>query len=140
MRKPKEVAGCCGRIAAVMVALVAVRSLAKGHTKLSMTPSQLLKNSEKYNGQRVLVRGYLYIGPESRNLFDSKEAAEADTPNTCIGLRAPDIKFNRKKRVYERQNVTLSGIFRSDLCGPNVCLFWCNTAGIELDPDIKLVE
>jgi hypothetical protein len=140
MRKSKGVAAFSGRIAAVMMALVAVRSPAKEHTKLSMTPSQLLKNPQKYDGQRVLVRGYVYIGPESRNLSDSKKAYEADTPHTCIGLSAPDIKFNRKDRVYEKENVTLSGIFRSNLCGPNVCLFWCNTAGIELDPDIKLVE
>jgi hypothetical protein len=140
MRKPNNVAGCCARMAAAMMALIAIPSPAKEHTKLPMTPSQLLKNPRKYDGQRILVRGYLYIGPESRYLWDSKEAAEADTPHTCIGLSAPDIKFKRKKRVYEKENVTVSGIFRSDLCGPNICLFWCNTAGIELDPEINLVE
>jgi hypothetical protein len=130
-----------GVLALALTALSAVRCSAEEQMEPAMTPSQILRNPQKYDGKRVVVRGYLQIAPENRNLWDSKQAKEANTENACLGLYAPDVKFKRPTLVYERPSVTVSGIFRSRLCGPNdVCLFWCDNAGIELDPGVKLIE
>lgn len=94
-----------------------------------LLPSELAAHPEKYDGKHVDVRGYVVVGPESRNIFDSRKGY-ADGHGACLGLDGPDAMFNK----FHHQTKTLSGIFRKKLCGPNdVCLFWCGEAGIELD-------
>lgn len=123
-----------------LVALLSVVGIAAGcvgampssssKTVSPMTPSELAANPEAFDGKHVEVRGYVVVGPESRNIFDSKEAS-ADRNGVCLGLAGSNAMFSQFHRRYER----LSGTFRKKICGPNdVCLYWCGESGIELDP------
>jgi len=95
-------------------------------------PSELVSNSASYDGKHVTVRGYVVIGAESRNIFDS-EAGYNDAHGACLGLDGPAAAFHNFRRGYTKK---ISGIFRRKICGANdVCLFWCSASGIELDGD-----
>lgn len=95
-----------------------------------LLPSELTANPEAFDGKHVDVRGYVVIGPESRNIFDSK-AGSVDRHGACLGLAGPNTMFSE---FHRRQTQRLSGIFRRKICGANdVCLYWCGESGIELD-------
>ena len=95
-----------------------------------LLPSELAANPEAFDGKHVDVRGYVVIGPENRNIFDSKEGS-ADPHGACLGLAGPNAMFSN---LHRRRTQRLSGIFRRKICGTNdVCLFWCGESGIELD-------
>ena len=97
---------------------------------MSPDPSELTANPEAFDGKHVDVRGYIVIGPESRNIFDSK-AGSVDRHGACLGLAGPNAMFGE---FHRRQTRRLSGIFRRKICGPdNICLYWCGESGIELD-------
>jgi hypothetical protein len=93
-------------------------------------PSELVANPGRYDGKHVTLRGYVDIGAESRNIFDS-EAGYNDAHGACLGLDGPKAAFHKFRRGYTKK---ISGIFRRKLCGEaDVCLFWCSASGIELD-------
>lgn len=95
-----------------------------------LLPSELTANPEAFDGKHVDVRGYVVIGPESRNIFDSKKGS-VDRNGACLGLAGPNAMFSE---FHRRQTQRLSGVFRRKICGPNdVCLHWCGESGIELD-------
>ena len=95
-----------------------------------LLPSELVANPEAFDGKHVDVRGYVVIGPESRNIFDSK-GGSVDSHGACLGLAGTNAMFSE---FHRRQTQRLSGIFRRKICGPNdVCLYWCGESGIELD-------
>ncbi len=96
----------------------------------TVLPSELANHPERYDGKHVDVRGYVVIGPEKRNIFDS-EMGSQDPHGVCLGLDGPDAMFGNFHSQYTRR---ISGIFRQSLCGKNdVCLYWCSSSGIELD-------
>ena len=95
-----------------------------------LSPSELVAYPEKYDGKHVHVRGYIVVGPEKRNIFDSL-AGYNDPHGACLGLDAPDKKFMNFHMRYTRN---ISGIFRRKLCRDGeICLYWCGSSGIELD-------
>lgn len=126
---------------AVMIAafLVAATSgcssqLAAGRAEGTVLPSELSKHPEQYDGKHVDVRGYVVIGPEKRNIFDSEKESR-DAHGACLGLDGPDAMFDS---FHSRYTQRISGVFRQSLCGKNdVCLYWCSSSGIELDEGSK---
>ena len=95
-----------------------------------MLPSELAAHPEKYNGRHVIVRGFVVLGPESRNIFNSKQGSR-DAHGVCLGLDGPEAMFTG---FHSRYVTRLSGTFWNTLCGPHdVCLFWCGKSGIRLD-------
>src|SRR5579864_9595473 len=72
----------CGALGVITLALSASNGEARPRELL---PSQLVAHPEKYDGKRVVVRGYVVIGPESRNIFDSARGAQ-DRHGACLGL------------------------------------------------------
>ena len=101
-----------------------------------LLPSEIIANSAEFDGKHVDVRGYVVIGPESRNIFDSQEGAMSRN-GACLGLAGSNSMFSTFQR---RMTQKLSGIFRRHICGPNdVCLYWCGESGIELDTGGALI-
>lgn len=100
----------------------------------TVLPSELAAHPEKYNGKHVDVRGYVVVGSENRNIFDSESGA-TDPRGACLGLAGPASMFDTFHRHYIKK---LSGVFRQSLCGKDdICLYWCSSSGIELDPGSK---
>jgi|ERR1700741_226095 len=125
-----------GKTAALLVTIVAAacsNAAVAARDEIIRLPSELVANPSVYDGKHVSVRGYVVIGPESRNIFDS-EAGYGDAHGACLGLDGQDAKFKNFHHGYTK----ISGVFRRKLCGENdVCLFWCGTSGIELDRESK---
>ena len=108
--------------------------LVAGQDSKTLLPSDLVADPEKYDGTHVDVRGYIVIGPETRNIFDS-EVGFRDPHGACLGVDRPGAMFESFHKRFTRK---ISGIFRKSLCGPrDVCLFWCSSSGIELDKGSK---
>jgi len=100
----------------------------------TVSPASWQQNPEKYDGKHVDVRGYVVLGPEKRNIFDSEKGA-SDPHGVCLGLDGPEAMFTDFHRHYAQK---ISGIFKRKLCGDNdVCLYWCSSSGIELDKGSK---
>lgn len=95
----------------------------------ALLPSDLVSNPDKFDGKHVNVRGYVIIGPESRNIFDTRDGS-LNRNGACLGLSGDNAVFSK----FHRGQTRVSGIFRQNICGPNdVCLYWCGQSGIELD-------
>jgi hypothetical protein len=100
----------------------------------TVLPSELVAHPEKYDGKHVDVSGYIVLGPEARNIFDSEKGFN-DPHGACLGLDGPEAMFGSFHKAYTPK---ISGIFRQSLCGPkDVCLYWCSSSGIELDKESK---
>lgn len=100
----------------------------------TVLPSELVAHPEKYDGKHVDVRGYIVLGPEARNIFDSEKGFN-DPHGACLGLDGPDTMFGSFHKGYTPK---ISGVFRQSLCGlKDVCLYWCSSSGIELDKGSK---
>lgn len=100
----------------------------------TVLPSELVAHPEKYDGKHVDVRGYIVLGPEARNIFDSEKGFN-DPHGACLGLDGPEAMFGSFHKGYTPK---ISGVFRQSLCGPkDVCLYWCSASGIELDKGSK---
>jgi hypothetical protein len=61
------------------------------------TPSQVVANAKKLRGQTVHVRGYLLLGDEAHNLWDSQKASEEIR---TLHYRASDPAWDRCISVY----------------------------------------
>lgn len=108
--------------------------LAVARSASSLLPGDIIADPGKYDGKHVNVRGYVVVGPESRNIFDSQKG-EHSSKGTCLGLDGPNTMFSSFHKRYIRK---LSGTFRRNLCGEHdVCLYWCGKSGIELDQGSK---
>ena len=100
----------------------------------TLLPSELAASPDKYDGKHVDVRGYVVVGPESRNIFDSEQGSR-DRHGVCLGLDGPNTMFSE---FHKRPTPRISGIFHRKLCGEkDVCLYWCGEAGIALDKGSK---
>jgi hypothetical protein len=100
----------------------------------TVLPSELVAHPEKYDGKHVDVRGYIVLGPEARNIFDSDKGFN-DPHGACLGLDGPETMFTSFHKGYTPK---ISGVFKRSLCGPkDVCLYWCSASGIELDKGSK---
>jgi hypothetical protein len=100
----------------------------------TVLPSELTAHPERYDGKHVDVRGYIVLGPESRNIFDSEDGTR-DPHGACLGLDGPEVMFGSFHKQFTQK---ISGVFRRSLCGKNdVCLYWCSSSGIELDKGSK---
>lgn len=123
----------CLTAVALLLAIVGAGCLSRAATardEVTHLPRELVANPGKYDGKHVTLRGYVVIGAESRNIFDS-EAGYNDAHGACLGLDGPKAAFHNFHRGYTEK---ISGIFRRKLCGASdVCLFWCSASGIELD-------
>ncbi len=123
----------CLTIAALLLAIVGAvcpAQASKARSVVAHLPSELVANPGRYDGKHVTLRGYVDIGAESRNIFDS-EAGYNDAHDACLGLDGPKAAFHKFRRGYTKR---ISGVFRRKLCGESdVCLFWCSASGIELD-------
>lgn len=91
---------------------------------------ELAAHPDVYNGKHVVVKAFVVIGPENRNVFSSEQ--DYNNPNSaCLGLDGPDRLFSS----FGKRTVShISGVFEKSLCGPkDVCLYWCSPSGIRLD-------
>lgn len=112
---------------ALLVFAAAVAAADPGAPPVS--PSYLLAHKDEYDGKRVRVTGYVVIKPHSHNIFDSKAGYEGPV-GACLGLYGP-ASFTH---TFRQRVETLSGTFRKELCRTgDICLYWCSSAGIELD-------
>jgi hypothetical protein len=87
-----------------------------------LRPSDLNKFSKKYDGERIVVSGYLAIGPERRKLYASRKKydimrnRDPGTPGpiphdeNCLSIANPDF-FMYTERKYAYHNVVISGRF-----------------------------
>ncbi len=95
----------------------------------SLRPSDLLKDPDRYDGQHVVVTGYVVIKPERRIIVDS-ESEVGKNGDVCLGLDGPRKYFSS----FYSKKMKVSGTFKKNLCGKDdVCLYWCGDAGIILD-------
>jgi hypothetical protein len=100
----------------------------------TLLPSELAAHPAEYDGKHVVVRGYVVLGPESRNIFDSEKGSR-DPHGACLALDGPEEMFDS---FHSRYTKGISGVFKKALCGKNdVCLYWCSSSGIELDKGSK---
>ena len=86
------------------------------------TPTELVRNAAKMDGQVVVVRGIVEIGPERRCIHDNDGFL---TLHNSKLLRRPAHRWS--------QAMTLTGTFRKKLNGPNdIDMAECGEAGLEI--------
>lgn len=104
---------------------------------VSLTPEALNADSTKYDGQEVIVTGYLVIEAGKRSdLWQSQNKYEnSGEINSCVTLRNNDVLPKPIEEINET-TVTLSGTFRKNIIeGINLNL--CNSAGLEIVSFVK---
>jgi hypothetical protein len=83
-------------------------------------PSELIANPGRYDGKHVTLRGYVVIGAESRNIFDS-EAGYNDAHGACLGLDGPKAAFRIFHRGYSKK---ISGTFEENCAEKTTSAFF----------------
>ena len=98
-----------------------------------LNPSQLNKNLEIYDGQTVLVEGFLVVQiGKSSSLWDSKKRYSQDNDlDHCITLRNSDVLLDVLSEINNTK-VKLSGKFKKDIVGNAINLNVCNSSGVEI--------
>jgi hypothetical protein len=99
------------------LALLASLTMGCTHTapaqERALTPSNLNLNPEKYSGQEVIVQGYLTLGPEAHNIYESESLKREfekrwDTDDGfdpkayvkyCLTIANPDFLYSRKGEI-----------------------------------------
>jgi hypothetical protein len=134
MMSVKSITMGCATLLLTTVAVGYIAPSASSQGGGTVLPSELVAHPEKYDGKHVDVRGYIVLGPETRDILDSEKSYN-DPHAACLGLDGPEEMFDGFHRRYTRK---ISGVFRRVLCGKNdICLYWCGISGIELDKDSK---
>ena len=92
-----------------------------------LTPRELNTHPKQYNGQEVVVRGFVVLGTNGRSLYQSKERFEefgrafyahapgfnpADFDADCLTLLNADV-LEGNVSVFNGQTVTVRGRFES---------------------------
>lgn len=104
----------------------------------SLTPSELSRSPQSYDGKAVVVRGWLDYGFEKRHLFQRSQPENGPAidrnvaDHACISIEVAERLRATATRLNHRY-VIMKGVFRSDLAGDRVFLGLCNSAGIEVD-------
>ncbi len=81
------------------------------------TPAQLNSEPERYNGQRVLVRGYVLLGTNSRALYQSREeydravASQTSPPENCLTILNNDEFLWANASLLRNHTVVVAGTF-----------------------------
>lgn len=115
-----------------------------------LTPSELNTNAAKFKGHTVEVRGYIVLGPESRDLFESKsifsesergyhsDSRDFDPrkyDNDCVTIANPDLLF-RNGRTVNYKTLIIRGKFIDDYLRPGMInLDACSPTAIIIDED-----
>jgi hypothetical protein len=100
---------------------------------VTVTPSQLNANRPFYDGKLVHVRGFVNVGFEHREFYDSEASSLTGDPfKVCVTIvNAHKILSNMKK--YNHKMLILSGVFTEDISKkPYVQLGGCNLTAIDL--------
>ncbi|MBB3227127.1 hypothetical protein FHW69_001728 [Luteibacter sp. Sphag1AF] len=100
---------------------------------VTVTPSQLNANRAFYHGKLVHVRGFVNVGFEQRELYDSRASSlTEDSFKTCVTIvNAGRILSNMKK--YNHKMLILTGVFTKDIRKePYLQLAGCNLTAINL--------
>jgi len=126
-QKNRSVSGAGILAAATLGLFVAQSSCAEGAGS-ALTIDQALRRAIELKGQRILVRGYIVIEPEDKNLWTGAGAyGEAEEP--CISLDITDALFNRRE-LYNHREADVSGIVSSSACGGETCIGGCSDSGL----------
>lgn len=104
--------------------------------EVRLTPSGLLREAANYDGQSVVVRGYLRVGSEMRGLWDSKEEIEkANYAKACVTVYNPrGLKIAGAVRL-----VDVRGVFHTQRPHNLIILGDCTDAILEIEgvKDVK---
>jgi len=115
-----------------------------------LTASELNTNVANYNGQTIEMRGYIVLGPESRDLFESKRifseiergyhsgSRDFDMKKydkDCVTIANPDFLF-RNGRTVNYKTLIIRGKFIDDYLGPRtINLDACSPTAIIIDEE-----
>ncbi len=120
-------------IALVALTMACVSPQRREDEPAALLPSEMLARAEQLDGHMVLLRGYVVIGSEGWNVFDSQEAFEHG--GVCLGISGSERMLSRQRSVNVDR---LSGTFRRQLCSPgSICIHWCSASGIVLDRNAR---
>jgi hypothetical protein len=92
---------------------------------------QLMEDPARFDGKEVEVAGLLYMGPEARHLWISRDAYNrpTDPRRECLTLTNTRSVIRRDSVLAE---VTIRGVFRKNILSGMVDLGACNELGISL--------
>lgn len=105
----------------------------------TLSPSELNKDSQHYNNKDVVVQGFLTIGPEAHNLYQSQALKveferrwDADDPAFdptaykayCLTIANPNVLLD-KRETLNKTTVTLKGKFLADYLNGGIDLGAC---------------
>jgi hypothetical protein len=112
----------------MMLLLVSCSSLPPAPPEAS--PVEDIRASlDSHDGQKVLVKGFMTVGPENNSLWPSREAADHLDTHGCISLSMPDEIYNKR---LNGSYVVLAGTLHK--FAPNVIVLnTCGAAVIQLD-------
>lgn len=95
---------------------------------------ELNAHRDTYDGQRVVLHGFLVIGPESMYLvkrrgYDNDYWAK---DSGCLSLLNTG-NLGAKEDLYNGKPVQVSGVFRADNSSYGISLSLCGLTGLDID-------
>lgn len=120
-------------LSAVLLSLSAAQAGDTPPVEHILTPSQLNASPITYQGKLVRVRGYVVIGSDKSDLWDSHESyVSGQLTRACVTLLHPRPVIFGKGR-FNRRTVVLQGVFtRNDTVTPRVQRIGCNLTSVDV--------
>ena len=76
---------------------------------------QVIANPERFDGKRIVVRGFVHLQFEDMALYLEKESADYLIPGNAVWLVFPaGFLSDADKQKFHRQYVMIEGVFRKD--------------------------
>lgn len=105
-----------------------------GSVEGALSPSEILADRENYEGQVVLVRGFLSIEPDSICLIDPEHSGDADPPMDSL---FSVLDLDRLKPSFDRFNgkvIVFRARFKSKIAREDqFLLHGCGRSGVQIE-------
>lgn len=95
---------------------------------------ELNAHAGNYDGQRLVLHGFLVIGPESMYLV-KRRGYDKDywaKDSGCLSLLNTG-DLGEKEKLYNGKRVEITGVFRADNSSYGVSLSLCGLTGLDID-------
>ena len=95
--------------------------------------SEVLEDSDKFDGEFISLDGYAVIEFENTNVFLNQSAAIDEDSKRCVSLLITKTDYEEYSLKYDQQNVVIKGLFRKKVCAHGeICTWYCSPLGIEV--------
>lgn len=93
----------------------------------AISPSALIANGDSFDGEMVVVGGWIESGFERHRIWDNEQAQQSGETASCVGLAIP---VEMESDSFDLTYVTITGRFSKQVPNRTIVLGGCNNDAV----------